>query len=240
MSWKIALTVALLSALVTALVTLPVADKVTKLHGVSDFEGKRGMLIGFVLIPAGLIGGFLLGLLGTKLAGAVEWSQFWKAAGWSIGLGQLALWGIAGLSLLSIPGALKAPAEAVAVEVEVLVPLHLLIERSREPGAIRMSLYASDRDNRGVDVDSARYREEDGYLVVPARAPLYSISGTRILSFHLGETWLAFDLPLQPAPKPMDQWSEPAAMRDATTSGANSVWSEVRLRYRVVAWEAAP
>jgi len=53
MSWKIALVVALLNAIITAVVTIPVADKVTKAHGVSDFEGGRGMAIAFILIPAG-------------------------------------------------------------------------------------------------------------------------------------------------------------------------------------------
>ena len=101
MSWKIALVVALLPALITASPTVFVADKVTGLHGVSDFEGKRGYAIVFLFIPAGFIGGFLLGLLGTKLVSAVEWMQFWKALGLSLLLGQVALFGIAGLSLLS-------------------------------------------------------------------------------------------------------------------------------------------
>lgn len=239
MSWKIALTVALLSALVTAVVTLPVADRVTKLHGVSDFEGARGMLIGFVLLPAGFLGGFLLGLLGTKLAGAVEWSQFWKAAGWGIGLGQLALWGIAGLSLLSVPVALSAPSVQVAVEVEVLVPMERVTDGMRAPGAIRMSLYAGDRDNRSVEVDTALYRVGEGRMIVPATAPLYSVTGLRILSFHLQDTWLAFDLPLAPEPAPDSTWSAPAPLRDATTSGAHTTWSDVQLRYRVIAWKEA-
>lgn len=103
MSWKLALAVALLTAVVTAIVTAPVADKLTRMHGVSDFEGGRGMAIAFILIPAGFIGGFLLGLLGTKLAHGTEWAHFWKAAGLSIILGQVALFGTAGLSALSIP-----------------------------------------------------------------------------------------------------------------------------------------
>jgi hypothetical protein len=145
MSWKIALVVAVLTALITAIITAPVADKVTRLTGVSDMEGGRGMLIVFVLIPAGFVGGFLLGLLGTKLAGAVEWPQFWKAAGLSLLLSQVALFGIAGLSLLSMPRAPEALEQPLAVELEVQVPLDMLAPGARERGAIRMSLTPATR-----------------------------------------------------------------------------------------------
>lgn len=103
MSWRIAFTVALLAAIITAVVTIPVADKVTRLHGVSDCEGGRGMAIVFVLIPAGFIGGFLFGLLGTRIAHATECAYFWKAVGPSILLGQLALFGIAAFSFVTMP-----------------------------------------------------------------------------------------------------------------------------------------
>lgn len=101
--------------------------------------------------------------------------------------------------------------------------------------------YASDQDNRGLDVDVERYREEDGRLIVPALAPLFSRSSTRMLSFHLQDsTWLAFDFPLPPSPAQDTVWSEPAPLRDARTTGNRTMWSAVRLRYRVVQWGAAP
>lgn len=235
MSWKIALVVALLAALVTAFVTAFVADKVTGMHGVSDFEGKRGYAVVFLFIPAGFIGGFLLGLLGTKLVGATEWSQFWKAAGISVLFGQVALFGIAGLSLLSIPRPPAALGTPLAIEVEVLVPLERISGNAREQGQIRMSLYAGDKDNRSVEIDTTRFREEDGMLVVPAFAPLHSRSATRILSFHIEEhTWLAFDFPLPPTPDVSDAWSVPALLRDARTAGSNTQVSDALLRYRVV------
>lgn len=235
MSWKIALVVALLTAVLTALVTAPVADKVTRMHGVSNMEGGRGMLIAFVLIPAGFIGGFLLGLLGTKLVGATEWPQFWRAAGLSVLLGQVALFGIAGLSFLSIPRPPIALGDDLAIEVEVMVPRERITASAREPGHIRMSLYAGDRDNSMVPVDTARYREAEGLFIVPATVPLNSRSATRILSFYIEEhTWLAFDFLLPPTPIADTTWSEPAPLRDARSSGSNAEWSDVRLRYRVV------
>ncbi|MCC7503148.1 MAG: hypothetical protein IT229_11505, partial [Flavobacteriales bacterium] len=73
MSWMIAFVVALLNGVITALVTALVADHLTKLHKVSDREGGRGMAVVFLFVPAGFIGGLLLGLLGTYLVHATEW-----------------------------------------------------------------------------------------------------------------------------------------------------------------------
>jgi MFS family permease len=235
MSWKIALLVALLSGLVTAIVTAPVASKVTDMQGVSDFEGNRGYLVAFLLIPAGFIGGFLLGLVGTKLVGAVQWAQFWKAAGLSIALGQVALFGIAGLSVLSIPRPPKHNGHLLALEVEVSVPLARMTPHAQEPDQIRLSLYAGPKDNAYATVDRSRFREEGGYLVVPAVAELNSHSAMRTLSFHIEEhTWLAFDLPLPPTPDVTATWSAPAPLRHAHTTDMKTELTDVLIRYRVV------
>jgi hypothetical protein len=239
MSWKIAFAVALVSGLVTAVVTAPVAYKLTGLHGVSEFEGKRSVYVFFYFVPLAFTGGFLLGLLGSKLAGAAEWAQFLKAATLSVGLGLGALVVIAGLSYLSAPRAPMEAGKALAVEVEVLVPMDQLTPNYREPYVTRVGLYASDKDNRFAPVDTANFREEQGLLVVPSLAPLYSHSSRRSLSFQMGDTWLAFDLPLPYKPTADSTWSTPAPMRDATTAGATSVWSTIQVRYRVVAFEGA-
>jgi hypothetical protein len=235
MSWKIALTVALLTAVITALMTAPVADKVTRMHGVSDFEGGRGMFIGFILVPAGLIGGFLLGLLGTKLVGALEWSQFWRAAGLSVLLGQVALFGIAGLSLLSIPRALLVDGQPLELQVEVLVPLDRITPSAKEPDQLRLSLYAGEKDNHYADIDRTRFREADGRFIVPAVAQLNSRSHFRTLSFHIEQhTWLAFDLPLPATPQVDTTWSAPAPMRKADSGGKGAPLSDVLIKYRVM------
>lgn len=236
MSWKIALVVALLTAIITAVVTAPVADKVTKLHGVSDFEGGRGMAIAFVLIPAGFIGGFLLGLLGTKLAHATEWLHFWKAAGISIGLGQLALFSIAGLSLLSIPRPPLLQGKNLSLEVEVHVPLSRITEELRQPDKIRLSLYAGPKDNHYARIDIADYREEDSFLIVPAIASLNSRSYQRSISVHIGEDlWLSTEIDLAATPKEVDKaWTPLKAMRVTTLSGFDDTPSDILLRHRVV------
>jgi hypothetical protein len=236
MSWKIAILVALLAGVITAVVTAPVADKVSRMLHVSDFEGGRGMLIAFLLVPAGFLGGFGLGLLGTRLVNAVEWVQFWKAAGVSIGLGQVALFGIAGLCLLGMPRPPLIDGHALALRFEVYVPLALIPDSAQAQDQIRLSLYASDNDNGFATIDRSLFREEDGQLVVTADATLNSKSTMRLVSFYIQDTtWLAADVDLPASPgKENLVWSKWKPMRDANTSGSNSVFSEVQIRYRVV------
>lgn len=236
MSWKIALLVALINALLTAVVTAPVAERLMEAHNVSNFEGKRGFAIAFVFIPAGFIGGFLLGLLGTKLAHAVEWAQFWKATGFAVALGQGTLFGIAGLSLLTVTRPPLIDGHPLELQLEVLVPMSRITPEAKAKDGIRISLYAGDKDNHYADVDTAAFRQEGGTFIVPATASLNSKSFQRSVSFHIGtETWLALDLtlPASPTEKNLD-WTEPKPMHEARTAVSDHTLTDVRLRYRVV------
>jgi hypothetical protein len=236
MNWKIALLVALLTAVATAIVTAFVADKVTTTLGMSDFEGKRGYAVAFLFIPAGFIGGFLLGLLGTKLVGAVAWSQFWKAAGLSLLLGQVALFAVAALSLL---GRLSTPAVAgrnLAVELEVHLPLALMPPSAWEPYGTQISFYAGDNDNQLAHLDTARTEERDGRLILHATADLRSTTGPHGLSVNLNEgPAFACDLPLAQDTAAADTaWSPLQPMYDARSTGGTGTDTGVRVRYRVV------
>ena len=236
MSWKIAITVALLTGIITAVITAPVADRITKAHGVSDFEGGRGMMIAFLLIPAGFIGGVLIGLLCTKLVHAVEWAQFWKAAGLSIGLSLVTLFSIAGLSLLTIIRPPLLEGHELTLQLEVHVPLQHITPQSRGKDKIRMSLYARPKDNQYATIDTANYREEDGMFIVTAHAALNSRSFTRTVSFLIEDhTWLAADLELAGSPGEQDlEWTGLMPMREARTSDGQPATTDTRYRYRVV------
>ena len=236
MSWKIAITVALLTGIITAVITAPVADRITKAHGVSDFEGGRGMMLAFLLIPAGFIGGVLIGLLCTKLVHAVEWAQFWKAAGLSIGLSLVTLFSIAGLSLLTIIRPPLLEGRELTLQLEVHVPLQHITPQSRGKDKIRMSLYAGPKDNQYATIDTAGYRESEGALVVTANAALNSRSSMRTVSFLIEDhTWLAADLALPASPGEQDlEWTGLMPMREARTSGAQTVTTDTYFRYRVV------
>ncbi len=241
MSWKVALLVALINALLTALVVVPVAEKLMDAHHVSNFEGKQGFAIAFVFIPAGFIGGFLLGLLGTKLAHAAEWAQFWKALGFAVALGQGVLFSIAGLSLLTIVRPPLIDGQSLVLQMEVLVPMSRITPEARMKDGMRISLYAGGKDNHYADVDTSAFRQEGGLFIVPATASLNSRSFQRSVSFHIGtETWLAYDLllPATPAEKDFD-WTEPKPMHEARTAVSDRTLTDVLLRYKVVKGEKA-
>ena len=236
MSWKIAIVVAIITALITAVLTAPVADHVTKKLGVSNFEGGRGMAIAFILIPAGFIGGFLLGLLGTKLVHATEWAQFWKAAGLSLGMGLGSLGAIAGLFLLSIAKPPLLDGELVALQAEILVPKHLQPKDSLSDRNPRVSLYAGDKDNRYVEVDYKHLRKGSDTLVIPLRTGLNTVSHTRMLSLTIDDSaGYTLDMPLQAVPRKEDlEWTAPMPMRLSKITGNGYTPTEVMVRYRVV------
>lgn len=235
MSWKIALLVAFITALVTAALTAPVADFVTRKLKVSDFEGARGMAIAFVFIPAAFIGGALFGLLGTKLAHAVEWSQFWKAAGISLGLSLCALTAIAGLFLLGVQRPLLMDGQVLELEAEIMVPKHLHPKDSLSDRNPRVSLYAGPKDNQYVPIDLTRLQTGMDTMIIPLRTGLRTASMTRMLTIIVDDTAsYTLDMPLKPVPHKEDlDWTAPMPMRYSNITGNGYTFTEVMVRYRV-------
>ncbi len=237
MNWKIALVVALLTALVTAAVTAPVAVEVMDLRGVSNMEGAQGYAVAFLFIPAALIGGFLVGLLATRMVHASEWRHFWKALGTSVVIGQVGLFGIAGLSVAGLPRPLQRDGLPLAVEFEVRLPEEAVPQEDLGPGGIRLSLYAGRDDNHYARIDTARYRRESGHLIVSATADLNSRRANRMVYFHVGtHTQLALDpLPLPATPGGADmEWTTFVPLTEAKYGGGTSAITDAQLRYRVV------
>ena len=242
MSWKIALTVTLLNAIVIGGLTIPVADHVTKALKVSDREGGRDMLVVFILIPAGIIGGAVLGLVGTKWVGAVEWAQFWKAFGASALLGGVALFGIAGASLLTVIKPPLIDGRELALQLEFFVPAAMAPAGDPKHAGLQVSLYAGDKDNQYSEIDTAGIRTENGYLVVPARAELNSVSHIHMISFGTEDAGIsqALELPLSPKPTKHDlKWTERMPMRRAELKNTEYVYTDLLVRYRVVLKEKA-
>ena len=236
MSWMIAIVVAIITALVTAVLTAPVSDHVTKKLGVSNFEGGRGMAIAFIFIPAGFIGGFLLGLLGTKLVHALEWAQFWKAAGLSLAMSLGALGAIAGMFLLSIAKPPLLDGELLELQAEILVPRDLQPKDTLSDRNPRVSLYATRDDNRYVEIDTKALRPGGDTLLIPLRTPLNTVSGQRMLSLTIDDrVGYTLDMPLQPAPRKEDlAWTEHLPMRLSQVTNTQYEYTRVLVRYRVV------
>jgi MFS family permease len=235
MSWKIALTVALLTGIIMACITAPVADHVTQKLKVSNMEGGRGYLVVF-LILVGLVGGAVVGLIGTRLAGAMAWGQFWKAAGLSLVIGNVVLFAIAGMFLMGIPKVPRMDGHPLALEIEMFLPLDLAPAEPPSSSNLRMSLYAGSDDNRYVEIDPNNVHREGDLLVIRTEAGLNTVAHTRKLSLLVGDTAsFTLDMPLQPAPHAEDLvWTERMPMRLSTITGSAYTYTSVMVRYRVV------
>ena len=237
MNWKIALVVALLTGLVTAAVTAPVAIALMELHGVTTMEGAQGYALAFLFLPAGLIGGFLVGLLATRMMHASQWRHFWKALGTSVAIGQVGLFCIAGLSFAGLPQPPWSDGLPLAVEFEVRLPEAAVPPENLGPGGIRLSLYAGRDDNSYARIDTARYRRESGHLIVPAMADLNSRRASRMVYFYVGtHTQLELNpLPLPATPGEADmEWTTFVPLREAKFGGGTSAITDAQVRYRVV------
>ncbi len=235
MSWKIAILVAFLTAVVTGIFTAFVAEYTTKAMKVSEFEGGRGYAVVF-LILAGLIGGLIIGIITTRVVGAVEWSHFWKAQGWSLLISNGAVLGIAGLCLLSIPKKVLLDGETIALEAEIFVPEDLGPTGPPDEKNLYLSLYAGSDDNHYVDIDTTRLRHEAGMLVIPVEASLNTVSPGRMLSLTVNDSvGYTLDMPLQPAPRKEDlAWTERLPMRLSKVSNVKYEYTRVLVRYRVI------
>lgn len=235
MSWKIAILVALITAVATAALTAPVADHVTIKMKVSNMEGGRGYMVVFLILAA-FVGSLIIGLLVTRWVGAVEWGQYWKAQGCALLASNAALFGIAGLCLLSVPRPLLMDGELIALDFEVLLPMELAPAASPNAENIRMSLYANSDDNRYVELDTARFIREADHWLIPGEAPLNTVSSTRMLSLTVdGSTGYTLDMPLYPKPHDQDlDWTERMPMRLSNITGTEYTYTRVLVRYRVV------
>ncbi|MCC7500998.1 MAG: hypothetical protein IT229_00620, partial [Flavobacteriales bacterium] len=143
----------------------------------------------------------------------------------------------AGLSMLSLPNPPKLDGQALALEVEVFVPLARVPKGRLDPKKLSMSLYAGPKDNQYATVDTAHIRTENGHVVVPGSAHLNSRAVFRMFSFKAeNNISVTLDpLALFPSPTVNDlQWTEPTPMRLSKVTGTSYTYTDVLLRFRVV------
>lgn len=76
--------IALLTGLLGAVIGVVGGDLTTRAHHVSDMEGERGMLVVFVIVPACIVAGIIVGVVAARLIPAPGLGGWFKA--------QLAAW----------------------------------------------------------------------------------------------------------------------------------------------------
>jgi hypothetical protein len=242
MRWLPSLLIGLVTAFASGALAAWVGDVVTGAWHVSDREGGRGMLIAFVLIPAGFVFGLVVGTITAR------WGAHAAAAGGGGGFGAgLARLGLAlgiaaagiglvgGLSWLSAPRPLTRDGQPLVLEFEIRIPAALLPEGGLDREKFTASLFASERDNQWTDLDYDAVRQEQGATIVPGRVPLQSRSFERTMMISLG-AWPSYviDVALPPKPGPAQEawsdWRPSERLADLTPVPPDK---RLDLRYRV-------
>ena len=174
MPWLIALAAGILCALVGAAFSLALADVIVRAYRIPSFEGASGYFVFFVLLPLGAIAGFVTGFALLKAGGpGYTLVRFLLAPLATIGLVTIGY----GISYLTVDRPPRAGGHTMNLELEVRLPESAPIPVDFRDSKPRISLYASDKDNRFVTIDyAARYPE--------ARAQLAAWVAEGNLRFH--------------------------------------------------------
>ena len=99
-AWLRAIGIGLVTAVVGGALTVFCADVATRVNGVSDFEGGRGMFIGFVLLPAAVVGSFLVGAVAAVAGPLAGRGAYVVRQSRAIAVVSLTIGGIAAASCL--------------------------------------------------------------------------------------------------------------------------------------------
>jgi hypothetical protein len=211
MGWIASFGTALLTAILGMFGAGFVADFAVDWYNVSSFEGGAGFfVIGMALV--GVIGGFIVGLVVSRVVARRPQPRFSKALGISVGATAvlLAAIGVASWLLADIPPQIDGeelfllteirwPANGAPAPRELSDPYFRL-------GALSGSV-ARKIENGPVFVDDAR--QEEGRWILPGALPIFTRRGERLLEFGAGEKSIAgFIVPLPRYPgEAQRQWS---------------------------------
>ncbi len=227
------LAIAFLCGLLGAVLAALGGEVTTRAHGVSDFEGGRGMLIAFVILPAGFIVGAIIGGVVAKKWPAPGFGGFAQAQliGWGITAALTFL--VFGFAWWRAPRPPTIDGQDVDLAIEVRMPEGRSVPDTSFTVLFPTQGYGDDRRNADLQLD--RTSVSEGRVVIPGMAILYNQSSRRYLIVNDTDGkhyW--FDLPLRGHPSAKDLewtawWPAPgeAATRDINGNGG------FQIRYRV-------
>ena len=232
MRWMRAIGIGVITALVGGVMAIVFGDLGTRAQGVSDFEGGRGMLIAFVLLPAGLLCGFVAGIAFGRRAGLGA-APFFRDTGLAATTTTAIIAAAGGLALLTADHAPTIDGREIELEFEVRIPASSAAPADLKAGGFSANLSTTKSDNRFADLKFDAMRAEDGVRVLPGVAGLYSRTSERHL---LVGNWPSqvFALKLPSVPGQADftwtEWLAPFEIADGSPVPASQAFA---VRYRV-------
>ncbi|MCB9824503.1 MAG: hypothetical protein H6826_04025 [Planctomycetes bacterium] len=205
MGWVLVLLVALLTGGVGLLLGGVVMAACVRWFRVSSFEGKSGYAI-VAMALLGLIVGFLVGLITALTLPADASLPFLRALGIAVGLvaGAAGLAALVARLMADVPPRLDGRELLLDVEVRLPAGQTQLPDIPADQAYVELGALKGRVRRRAVRgplrLDEARL--EDGRLVVPGSADVFTSRGKRVLMVQLGEEpMMGFLVPLPARPR---------------------------------------
>lgn len=227
-----ALGIGVITALIGGALAIFFGDLGTRAQGVSDFEGGRGMLIAFVLLPAGLFCGFIAGVAWGRRQGQGA-GPFFRDVGLAAATTTAIIAGAGGLAWATADHAPTIDGREIELEFEVRIPASSTVPADLKAAGFNSNLSTTKSDNRFAELNFDAVRTEDGARVLPGVAGLYSRSVERRLLVGLWPSQV-FALKLPAAPTRADltwsDWLAPFEIADGSPVPQGQAFA---VRYRV-------
>jgi hypothetical protein len=213
MSWPGSLFTGVIAGLITMVVSFSTADMAVGWYRISSFEGGSGyFVVGMALI--GLVGGFVVGTVASRIVAARPNPRFGKALGVALvtSLGIVAIVGATARMLADVPPTLDGQELLLAAEIRWPKGRTL----TSLDGADEWSLVLNSLSGRTVRASRSgplwreEARLENDQWVVPGEVELFTSRGDRLLSVLPDDTvGHGFLIPLPGSPGPEHlTWSE--------------------------------
>jgi hypothetical protein len=211
-TWIVSLVVAVLSAVFGVLFAGTLAALLVEWYRISSFEGGSGYFVVLMALVGG-IGGFLIGLIASRVVLARPKPAFWKQLGlsWMV---IIVLSGVAaGVARLLADVPPEIDGQTLFVHLELRWPDGKVpsAEMRAQPGIVTLGAVSGSvvREREDGPLFTDRGAFVDNHWVMPGEVGVFTERGRRLLMFRIGETQLpAFALPLPGRPwKEYREWS---------------------------------
>ena len=210
MNWVLSILIGLLSAAVGCLGAGLVAGKCVRWYRISSFEGLAGYYVVFIAL-AGMIVGFLIGIVCSRMLLVSQASGFWGCLG--VALGSTAVLALSAGAIAGLAADLAPQMDGQALELAIEVRGSKDFTLPKEPDQYGAFATVYLPGGRHLPQGGLRLKEArlvDARWIVAATVPLTtSSSGKYLRAYFNKDNDVTFPLPLRSYPKKSDlEWSQ--------------------------------
>jgi hypothetical protein len=234
-TWVVSLVVAVLTAVLGLFVAGAVAALAVDWYQISSFEGGSGYFVVFTAVFGGMVG-FVIGLIGSRVAMARPNPAFWKQLGVPSAVILLLGLVVAGTARLVADVPPEIDGQTLFVNIELRWPEGKAPseEMRSQKGTVTLGALSGSvvRVREEGPLFTDRVRLMAGHWVMPGEVRVFTERGRRLLMFQIGETRLpAFALPLPG--RPGDRYRQESEWLPATSDAFTAEGFRYRFKLRL-------